>query len=395
MDNSICIIGGCGHVGLPLAVAFAQKGQKVCIFDINKSAIELVKKGKFPFKEEGGENALKEALSKDNLSFSTSLNVISKSKFVIFILGTPVDRHLNPRFDIIKRAMNEYLPYFQDGQIFILRSTVYPSISEKINNYLKSEKKNVHVAFCPERIAQGYALTELSSLPQIVSAFSKKGLEEAKRLFNLLTNDIIVLNPLEAELAKLFTNVWRYISFAIANQFYMIANDYKLDFYKIHEAMTYNYPRAKHFPKAGFAAGPCLLKDTMQLAAFNNNNFFLGHTAMLINEGLPNYIVSKLKARFDLREMKIGVLGMAFKPNNDDKRESLSYKLKKILEIECRQVLCTDVYIKDENFVGVDELKEYSNIIIVGCPHREYRDLSFGNRHVVDIWNFYGKGGII
>ncbi len=201
--------------------------------------------------------------------------------------------------------------------------------------------------------------------------------------------------PIEAELAKLFTNTWRYIKFAISNQFYTIANDHGLDFYKIHQAITQNYPRAKDFPKAGFAAGPCLFKDTMQLASFSNNSFFLGHAAMLVNEGLPAYIVRCLRQRYKLQDMVVGILGMAFKGNSDDPRESLAYKLRKILEIECKEVLITDSYVHDERIRDLNYVVEKSDILVLGAPHDDYKELNLQNKHVVDIWNFFGRGGII
>ena len=237
-------------------------------------------------------------------------------------------------------------------------------------------------------------MAELSALPQIVAAFDDQSRQEASELFSVLTGDLMHLEPLEAELAKLFNNVWRYIQFAIANQFFQIADQHGLDFYKIYDALTYRYPRAATFPKAGFAAGPCLFKDTMQLAAYSDNSFFLGHAAMLINEGLPNHIVMMLKKSGSLRDKTVGILGMAFKANNDDKRQSLSYKLKKLLEIDARRVLCSDVYIDDPKFVTIDELIERSDIIVVGTMHKEYADLNIpADKVVVDVWNFLKQGG--
>ena len=182
-------------------------------------------------------------------------------------------------------------------------------------------------------------MTELFELPQIVSARSPQGMDRAVKLFSLLTESVVELSPEEAELAKLFTNVWRYIKFAAANQFYMMANDRGLDFERIRKGLSQDYPRAADMPGAGFAAGPCLFKDTMQLAAFNHNNFALGHTAMTINEGLPLYLVHRLEQKYDLSTMTVGILGMAFKGESDDIRSSLSYKLKRILEFKADKVL--------------------------------------------------------
>lgn len=389
----VCIIGGCGHVGLPLAITFANKGHKVCIYDINRKAMDIVNSGKMPFLEEGAEEMLKNVIG-SSLFTTDDPEVISESKFVVIVIGTPVDEHLNPKFVLMKNFFTNLLPYFRDGQYIILRSTIFPGTAGKINELFKDNNLKVHVTYCPERIAQGKAIRELVMLPQIISGFSEKGIEQAANLFKQITKEIIILDPTEAELAKLFTNVWRYIQFAIANQFYTIATGYKINFYKIFDAIKYMYPRAKDFPPAGFAAGPCLFKDTMQIAAFNNNTFFLGHAAMLINEGLPNFIVQRLKDKYSLQDKTVGILGMSFKANNDDKRESLSYKLKKLLEIEAKSVLCSDVYIHDEEFVSPKELITDSKIIILATPHKEYANLEIKNKILVDVWNFYKKGGL-
>ena len=292
----------------------------------------------------------------------------------------------------ILRVFRSYLLHFQDGQLIILRSTVFPGTSQKIDQFLKDQGKRVEIAYCPERIAEGHAIRELFDLPHIVSSFSESGTKRAVALFSLLNPGIVVLDPLEAELAKLFTNAYRYVKFGIANQFFMIANDCGADYYKIHEAIRHEYPRAKDLQSPGFAAGPCLFKDTIQLSAFNNHNFYLGHSSLLINEGLPSYIVNKVKERADLKKMTVGILGMAYKANIDDKRESLSYKLRKILEIEAGNVLCSDVYIQEPGFVNEEELFYRSDLVIVGSPHREYRTLDVRDKWVIDVWNIFGKG---
>jgi UDP-N-acetyl-D-mannosaminuronic acid dehydrogenase len=203
----------------------------------------------------------------------------------------------------------------------------------------------------------------------------------------------VIMSPEEAELAKLFTNVWRYIKFATANQLYMMANDRGLDFERIRQGLSEDYPRAADMPAAGFAAGPCLFKDTMQLAAFNNNNFALGHTAMTINEGMPLYLVHRLEQHYDLPSMTVGILGMAFKGGSDDIRSSLSYKLKRILAFKSDSVLCTDPYVTvDPELLPLQEVIDRSDLLVIAAPHPEYRDLATGGTPVADIWNILGKG---
>jgi UDP-N-acetyl-D-mannosaminuronic acid dehydrogenase len=171
-----------------------------------------------------------------------------------------------------------------------------------------------------------------------------------------------------------------------------MANDRGLDFERIRKGLIQDYPRAADMPGAGFAAGPCLFKDTMQLAAFNNNNFALGHTAMTINEGLPLYLLDRLERRFDLREMTVGILGMAFKGGSDDIRSSLSYKLKRVLEFKAGDVLTADPYVTvDPHLLPQEEVIARSDLLIIATPHPEYREL-VTDKPVIDIWNVLGTG---
>lgn len=388
----VCIIGGCGHVGLPLGLSFAEKGFNVIAYDINKNSCAQLAKRTMPFFERGAQAILDKTLNK-TFFVSPDIDVVKESLHLILAIGTPIDEYLNPKVNTIFNLLDSIMPYVYDQQIFILRSTVPPGTTEKVFHYFRDRGKKIGVAFTPERITQGHAIAEIGQLPQIISGFDRETVQRVWDLFSHICLQIIELTPIEAELAKLFTNAWRYINFAIANQFFIIANNYGLDFHKIYDALTKDYPRMMGFAKPGFTAGPCLLKDTMQLSAFNNNEFSFGHTAMLINEGLPNYIVNKLKGSTNLKFSTVGILGMAFKANCDDKRDALSYKLKKILELEAKQVLCSDAYIKEKGFVEPDALLRDSDIIILAIPHDKYKNLDFQEKRVIDIWNFFGKGG--
>jgi len=317
---------------------------------------------------------------------------VATAEHVIVVIGTPVDEHLNPNQTAIPKALGGCAPYLRDGQLLVLRSTVFPGVTALVEKMIAGLGVSIEVAFCPERIAEGKAMTELFELPQIVSARAPQGMDRAVKLFSLLTESIVELSPEEAELAKLFTNVWRYIKFAAANQFYMMANDRGLDFERIRKGLAHDYPRAADMPGAGFAAGPCLFKDTMQLAAFNHNNFALGHTAMTINEGLPLYLVHRLEQKYDLSAMTVGILGMAFKGESDDIRSSLSYKLKRILEFKADNVLTADPYVTvDPRLLPQDEVIAGSDLLIIATPHPQYRNL-VTDKPVADIWNVLGSG---
>jgi UDP-N-acetyl-D-mannosaminuronic acid dehydrogenase len=388
----VVVIGGCGHVGLPLAIAFADRGARVGIYDVSEAAVATVNGGRLPFDEPGAAPVLERAVAAGRLRASVDPSMVGSAEHVVVVIGTPVDEHLNPDQQAIPIALGGCAPHLRDGQLLVLRSTVFPGVTALVEKMVAALGVQIEVAFCPERIAEGKAMTELFELPQIVSSRSPRGLERASKLFGLLTNTIVELSPEEAELAKLFTNVWRYIKFAAANQFYMMANDRGLDFDRIRKGLAQDYPRAADMPGAGFAAGPCLFKDTMQLAAFNMNQFALGHTAMTINEGLPLYVVHRLEQRFNLSSMTVGILGMAFKGGSDDIRSSLSYKLRRILAFKANKVLCADPYVTvDPNLVPHEEVMAQSDLLVIAAPHPEYRGL-VTDKPVADIWNVLGQG---
>jgi UDP-N-acetyl-D-mannosaminuronic acid dehydrogenase len=390
----VVIIGGCGHVGLPLGIAFAARGLAVTLYDINAKAVDTVNSGRLPFKEDGAEEKIATAVREGRLVATTDPASVRTAEHIVVVVGTPVDEHLNPNIAAVPNAIELCVEHLKDGQLIVLRSTVHPGVTALTEKLLVRHNLEVDLAFCPERIAEGKAMTELFDLPQIVSARTDRALSRAEKLFRVLTDEIVLVTPEEAELAKLFTNTWRYIKFAAANQFWMMANDFGLDFERIRHAITHDYPRAQDMPGPGFAAGPCLFKDTMQLAAFNNNNFVLGHSAMLINEGLPLYLVSKLEARYDLPTMTVGILGMAFKGGSDDPRESLAYKLRKILMLKSKETLCSDPYVLDDRFVTTEEILERADLIVIAAPHADYRNL-VTDTPVADIWGITGRGVLV
>jgi UDP-N-acetyl-D-mannosaminuronic acid dehydrogenase len=387
----VCVLGGCGRVGLPLGIALASRGLTVVLYDIDARAVDRVNAGSLPFAEEGAAEPLAEAVRAGRLRASTAAPSVGRADAVVVVVGTPVDEHLNPDLGAVPRALERCVEHLRDGQLVILRSTVYPGVTALTEKLLASKGLAVDVAFCPERIAEGKAMTELVTLPQIVAARTPRVVDRAEGIFRRLTDSIVRLEPEEAELAKLFTNTWRYIKFATANQFWMMANDFGLDFARIRHAVAFEYPRAADLPMPGFAAGPCLLKDTMQLAAFNRNNFVLGHSAMLINEGLPLYLVSRLEERFDLAELTVGILGMAFKGGSDDPRDSLAYKLRKILTLKARETLCTDPYVADDRLLPLDDVLKRADLLVIAAPHIAYADLDT-DKPLIDMWGLTGRG---
>lgn len=387
LPPDVCIVGGAGHVGLPLGLVLASRGQRVCLLDRNEAALEQIRAGRMPFQEEGAQPLLERVLSEGMLSFTSDSLGVAGARAVIVTIGTPVDEFLNPDTRVIRKWADESLPYLSDGQLIVLRSTVYPGTTEWLAKQLTGRGRNVLLAYCPERIVQGFAVKELQTLPQIISGTTPEAEHRAAELFERIAPSVVPLSPMEAEFAKLFANAWRYIRFAIANQFYMIASSAGVDYNRVLAGLKQEYPRASGIPTAGFTAGPCLLKDTMQLAAFSRNQFALGHAAMLVNEGLILYLVDQIQKDYPLSEMTVGLLGMAFKAECDDTRSSLSYKLKKLLELHAREVLATDPHVLTEpELRPVEEVVDKSDLLILCTPHAAYRGLDLRGKPLVDVW---------
>ncbi len=383
----ITIVGGCGHVGLPLGLVLADSNYQVTLLDVNQKSVDNINRKIIPFQEEGAE-ALLAKYGGNLLVASADPEVLRDSSIVIFSLGTPVDEHHNPRIADLVNGIWNYIDYLDAEKLIVLRSTLFPGTSELLVNKFVKRFGRVKLAFCPERIVQGKGIAEIHELPQIISGNNEDAVAEARNLFGDISRGTIELPLKEAEIGKLFTNSWRYLEFAIANQFYLLAEENGLDFYRIFGAITGDYPRAKSFAKAGLAAGPCLFKDTMQLAAFSNNNFFLGQAAMLVNEGLPNYLVMDMKRKLggNLSGKSVAILGMTFKANNDDTRESLSFKIKKQLEFQDANVIVSDPYLPDS--VPLEEALRTADGIILGTPHREYLALKPACPYV-DCWGIW------
>jgi UDP-N-acetyl-D-mannosaminuronic acid dehydrogenase len=390
------VVGGAGHVGIPLVLSFAAQGLMVNVNDLSVDNLAALQAGRLPFIEYGAEDLLSTALREKKLIFTSTPDAVSKSGPIIVTIGTPVDEFLNPERHVVLDCLDSLLPYLSDGQLLVLRSTLYPGTTDAVAAHLKRKKRDLKVAFCPERIVQGYGIEELSRMPQIVSGTTPEAVREATELFRIISPEIVELAPVEAEFAKLFGNAYRYIEFAATNQFYLIAQAAGVDYQRILQAMKHNYPRAKNIPKPGYAAGPCLMKDTMQLSAFARNEFSLGNAAMLINEGLPLHVISDLRRRYDLGKMTVGLLGMAFKSEIDDVRASLSYKFKKVLNGFAHEVLTTDPFVTvDPDLLPLDEVIARSDVLILCTPHISYKSADLKGKPVVDIWGILENANVI
>ena len=392
----VVVLGGGGHVGLPLSLALAESGLRVGVYDTNAATLDRIGRGEMPFREGGADELLRSLLPTGRLELSADPATVGRAATLVIVIGTPVDEFLGPSMTLFEKTVRQVAPHLRDGALVVLRSTVYPGTTAYVAQALADLGRQVAVAFCPERIAEGHALEEFRTLPQIVGADDPAVADRAAALFARLGGEIVRTSSKEAELAKLFTNTWRYMKFAIANQFLMVAHQAGVQYANVLEAVRHDYPRAADLPGPGFAAGPCLFKDTMQLAAFTSDHFPMGQAAMQVNEGMPAYIVSELERRHGtLRGQTVGILGMAFKADSDDSRASLSYKLRKLLAWAGATVLCADPYVRDERLVPLEVVLAEADTLVLGVPHRAYRGLDLGDREVVDVWGALGRGIVL
>ncbi len=387
MNNkrNISIIGGAGHVGFALGLVFSSKDFKVSLIDKNKENIKKINSGQIPFLEEKSQQLLKKMISKNKIYATAELKEVAKSKYIIVCIGTPITTRLNPDLRSFINFFYQLKKYLKKDHIIIIRSSIYPGICNKIFKIIKSKCNNL--SYCPERIVQGKSILELPKLPQLVSGKNKKAILESGKLFKKISKKIINTEVIEAELVKLFSNAYRYINFSISNQFYMLCQNQNLDFFKIRNIMRDGYMRNANIPMSGFTSGPCLLKDTMQLSAFYDHKFSLGKTAMSINEGLPKFILNKLEKQYKLKNKIVGVLGLAFKSETDDIRDSLSIKLLQLLKSKRIKTLQSDEFYKNKNNVSKKYLVKKSDIIILSTPHKAYKKLKIEkNKILIDAW---------
>lgn len=380
-QTNVAVIGAGGHVGLGLALSMADAGHRVRGVDISAERVREIEKGIVPFVEEGAETVLHRVLENGCLKMTTDASVVSECDVVILILGTPIDENLNPVLEPLHEAMDDLEPHLRKGQLIVLRSTVSPGTTDSVRKRLEKRTgwrvgEDLHLVFAPERVVQGKSLEEIRSLPQIIGTYDRLSYRRASEFFSsFIDGECIQLTPLEAELAKLMCNMARYSTFAIANEFYLIADEYNANIHKIFDACSKNYPRFNLPTPGPNVSGPCLFKDGFFLAQwFPFPEIIL--TSFKINESMPVHLYKKIKARRGLR--KVSILGMTFKAGNDDTRYSLSFKLKKLLEGAGYEVTTVDPFLdgmKDLNAI------RNSDCVVLMTPHEQFYDL----RELIDI----------
>lgn len=392
---------GIGRVGLPLALYLADKGHDVVGVDVNAAHVAKIAAGQVPFVEEGAAEVLTRVLGK-RFRPTTEKVLVSEAEVIILTLGTPVDEHLNPDMRAFERLLLDVAPHLRPGQLFILRSTVTPGTLEWTQRRLEAATKlrvgeDLFLAFCPERIAEGKSFVELPQIPQIVGTLDPASQDRAAAFFEGLVSEVLRTDARSAEIAKLFCNVYRYIDFAIGNEFMMIADHHERDIHHIARLVNHGYRRGG-LKSPGFTGGPCLYKDGFFLVERTPFPDLLT-TAWKINESVPAYLIEGARKRLGSLEGKpVLVLGLAFKKEIDDTRNSLAYKAIKILNRAGAEVMRHDPYLAPG---PLEPLLRRAAFVLVATNHDAYARL--GRRGLVDagarglvadIWNVFGTGEV-
>lgn len=417
--KNVVVIGGAGHVGLPFSIVVANTGKFIVTgIDLDDAKCMRLNGGEMIYREEKGEEALENALSKGNLTFTSDLtrNALDQADIIAIMIGTPVDAENNPRLDDLfgyfEKVLIPSLKANSKEKLILLRSTVNPGTTELLQKMLDKSLddkhvKRVHLVFAPERVAQGHGITETGSFPQIIGADfwnQNPAFDIAAEFFDtFVPYGCIRLTRREAEIAKLVTNMTRYVNFALANEFYMIADTFTdreetININKVIKACNKNYPRM-NLPLPGpNVGGPCLFKDGKFLTAGVPYGDLI-NTAFLINEGFVQYLFNKIHKLYtsetDQITHNLTILGATFKRNSDDIRNSLSFKLAKIAKQKGYKVTMCDPLWKDNDprNTDFDTAVDSADIIFVMTPHDEFNRLIANRPHnkrqytfIVDVW---------
>jgi len=405
MEDKKIAVFGIGRVGLPLALVLADKGFQVTGIDTDSYRISLLKHKIMPFIEEGAQSLLEKYAGNRFQVFSQQhlLRVVSENKTIVLTLGTPIDDTYSPNFKQLKELITTMAPFIKNGHLIILRSTVSPGATEQFARQLEGQTKliigeSLFLAYCPERIAEGKSIEELRQIPQLIGSLDAKSSKKAAEIFEKIAPKIIFSNPKSIELAKLFCNMYRYIDFAIGNEFMMIAEDYSCNFYEVLDLVNNDYKRGG-LKSPGFTAGPCLVKDGFFLID-KSPYMELVTAAWRLNENIPGYILKRIKSEIkDIHKKKVAILGLAFKKNIDDIRFSLSPKLQSYFEAEGTKVSVHDPFVDSQ---PLEDAISGADIIILGIDHDAFKSLSFDYLKsyvsekclIFDIWNILGTGKI-
>ena len=398
--KAIIAILGLGRVGLPLSSVLANSGFNVLGIDVDSKRLDSIRNSICPFFDPALEENLKKSISSGNLSVSNTIIDVNVD-VIILTVGTPTSQEGSMDYSQLYTALNEITSNDLSNKMIILRSTLPPKTTQDIIIPFLENKTNLKcgedfaLAVCPERILEGKAIKEIYDLPEIIGGINEISNHIAKELFSGINSkkDILFTSVTGAELAKLFTNIYRYNIFALANEFAIWAEHYGVDGNEIIKIANHNYDRC-NIPLPGFAGGPCLSKDSTFLA--NNIPFAsIVSASWKLNESIPQHIIENLKKLLgSLFGKKITVLGISFKAGSDDLRNSPSVKLVDILNNLGANVVVHDPYVKKT--ADAEMAFKSPELIIIATNHKEfknYKDIMIKSPAslIYDVWGMFQK----
>jgi UDP-N-acetyl-D-mannosaminuronic acid dehydrogenase len=397
---------GLGRVGLPLALSFADRGLDVVGIDNDPARLGAVREGRMPFQETGAQALLDRVHGRGRLSLSERVADAAQARQIVITLGTPSFSHIEIDMRDIRSALDELLGVLVPGHSLILRSTVAPGTTDFVAGYLTKHRgfqigEEVFVAHAPERIAAGRFLEEIDTLPCIIGGVGARSGEIVGELFRVFEAPIVQTTPVQAELAKIWTNILRYTHFALPNLLMMDCERYSANVFEVIDLINRDYPRGG-IAQPGLTAGTCLRKD------FTFSEERSAAPGMLlavsrVNESVPLFLLEGAKRRLGtLANRKVAVLGLAFKADTDDERDSLAHKLIRLLERELADVVVHDPHVATPT-LSLQEAVEGAEMVVVATNHSEFRDqrtlAAIAERAasdclVVDPWNCWGAAQV-
>jgi UDP-N-acetyl-D-mannosaminuronic acid dehydrogenase len=403
--RSVSVIG-LGRVGLPLALCFASRGLRVLGVERDPNILEAVRAGRMPFAEAGTQELLEEVLQSGRLELSEHASEAARAPDIVLTIGTPSFSHIESDLSQVRAVIDDLLPLLAPGHAVVLRSTIAPGTTEFVAGYIEKRRdlrvgEDVFVAHAPERIAAGRFLREITSLPCIVAGVSDACTERAASLFSVFGAPIVRTSPVQAELAKIWTNILRYTTFALPNLLMMDCERYSANVFDVIELINHDYPRGG-MAMPGMTAGTCLRKD-FAFSEERSNAPGMLLAVSRVNEAVPLFLVEGVKRRIGpLSNRKVAVLGLTFKRDTDDERDSLSPKLIRLLERELADVAVSDPHAVTMTAPLADALDD-ADVVIVATNHSEFEGPGtlgeiLAHAHedclVVDPWNALGSGQV-
>jgi UDP-N-acetyl-D-mannosaminuronic acid dehydrogenase len=400
MAASVAVVG-LGRVGLPLALTFADCGHDVVGVDKERGVLDAIEAGRMPFHETGTQEVLDRVLPSGRLKLSQRIQAAAEADHIVLTLGTPAFSHIEIDISQIRSVVDELLPLLRDGQSILLRSTVAPRTTEWVAGYIEQRRgftvgEDLFVAHVPERIAENHFIEEIYSLPCIIGGVGRGSGERAASLFECFGTEISQTTPVQAELAKIWTNILRYTEFALPNLLMMNCEQYDANVFEVIELINHDYPRGG-IGRPGLTAGTCLRKDfTFSEERSNAPGMLLAVSR--VHESVPLFLVEGLKRRLggSLRDCKVAVLGLTFKRNSDDLRDSLAFKLVRLLERELAHVARHDPH-APVALEPIDAALDGAKAVVIATNHSEFEAVLARiprDALVVDPWNVTGSSQV-